>query len=233
MYLRISRAKFRSWAIKTAAIVAVAVIVARLFLVPTATNAAWYDDNYAYRQKVTIGNSGSADANKKIKLDVDTATLITAGKMRSDCADTRFTDGSGKPLKYYIDAANGADGGDEFNGDIDEVKIYRYALNADDVKTEYNQGKSQVMGALSTTSTGLSADNSASREYCVPGESSGTCSYPLNQWSFDEGAGTLGYDIGSSPINANLANGTSWAVGKVGKAVNFDGCSYRTTSGVI
>lgn len=45
--------------------------------------ATWYDDNYLYRQKITIGNTGAADTNKKIKFDIDTATLITAGKMQS------------------------------------------------------------------------------------------------------------------------------------------------------
>lgn len=68
--------------------------------------AAWYDDSYGYRQKLTIGNTGAADSDKKVKFDIDTATLVTAGQMQSDCDDTRFTDSSGKVLQYYLDSAD-------------------------------------------------------------------------------------------------------------------------------
>lgn len=71
------------------------------------TEAAWFDDNYAYRKKITIENAGGADANKKIKLDIDTATLITNSKMQSDCDDIRFTDINGRLLKFYLDSSGG------------------------------------------------------------------------------------------------------------------------------
>jgi len=62
--------------------------------------------------------------------------------------------------------------GATFNGLIDEVKIYNFALTADQVAMEYNQGQSLVLGSLSDTSSltgGLVASNSASAVYCVPG----------------------------------------------------------------
>src|SRR5207249_9983535 len=37
-----------------------------------------------------------------------------------------------------------------FNGSIDEVKLYNYALSPDEVKVDYNQGKAMVLGSLST-----------------------------------------------------------------------------------
>jgi len=43
--------------------------------------------------------------------------------------------------------------GQRFDGLIDEVKIYNFALTADQVKTEYNQGKAQVMGSVSVDSS--------------------------------------------------------------------------------
>ena len=84
-------------------------VIAAIFLrltVPPAV-AAWFDDAYAYRTQYEIGNSGAAVTNQKVKLDIDTATLITANKLQSDCGDSRFTDGSGAILKYYIDTAGG------------------------------------------------------------------------------------------------------------------------------
>ncbi|MBU2592375.1 DUF2341 domain-containing protein, partial [Patescibacteria group bacterium] len=67
-------------------------------------SAAWFNDNWLYRKAVEITNSGSAiSSERKIKIDVDTAALITAGKMQSDCDDIRFTDNNGKLLDYFID----------------------------------------------------------------------------------------------------------------------------------
>src|SRR3972149_3700920 len=71
-------------------------------------SAAWFDDSWAYRTKITFGNTGSADSNKKVKFDIDTATLITAGKIQADCGDSRFTDAIGNLLDYYLDSAGGA-----------------------------------------------------------------------------------------------------------------------------
>ena len=70
--------------------------------------AAWYDDNWNYRVKYTINNTGSADANKKVKADIDTQALVTDEKIQVDCDDSRFTDINGKILEYFIDATGGA-----------------------------------------------------------------------------------------------------------------------------
>jgi hypothetical protein len=73
------------------------------------TKAAWHDDAYLYRKQITIGNSGSTISSaRKVKIDVDTATLIAASKMQSDCDDTRFVDTNGKLLRYFIDTDEGA-----------------------------------------------------------------------------------------------------------------------------
>src|SRR3989344_255929 len=72
------------------------------------TSAAWLNDNWLYRARITIGNTGAADSDKKVKFDIDTATLITAGKMQSDCGDSRFTDINGQLLRYFIDTSGGA-----------------------------------------------------------------------------------------------------------------------------
>ncbi|KKS20775.1 MAG: hypothetical protein UU80_C0043G0001, partial [candidate division WWE3 bacterium GW2011_GWA1_41_8] len=69
---------------------------------------AWYDDNWNYRVKYTISNSGSADSDKKVKFDIDTAAIITDGKLQTDCGDSRFTDINGQILEYYLDTVGGA-----------------------------------------------------------------------------------------------------------------------------
>ncbi|GIW59936.1 MAG: hypothetical protein KatS3mg087_1002 [Patescibacteria group bacterium] len=103
---------------------------------------------------------------------IDEDTSITAtGSLSND-----------EPL--IIGDDNGVSDDLEFTGDLDELKIYRAALSASDVQSEYNQGKTMVLGATGTNSTGA-PDNSSSREYCVPGDTT-SCSAPVGEWKFDE-----------------------------------------------
>src|SRR3989344_221515 len=80
-------------------------LIYRLFPGAKLAQAGWYDDNWAYKQKVTIENSGSADSDKKVLVDFDTSTLVTEGKLQSDLDDLRVTDKNGKILPYYIDTS--------------------------------------------------------------------------------------------------------------------------------
>lgn len=117
------------------------------------------------------------------------------------------------------------------NGALDEVKIYNLALNADQVKAEYNAGKSQVLGNVGTESNGTTPSNSASREYCVPGDTS-TCNPPVAEWKLEESvsgdAKTL-YDTSGTANNGTTVDGANntgmdcSVVGKFGKGCSFDG----------
>lgn len=119
-------------------------------------------------------------------------------------------------------------GSNLMNGIIDEAKIYNYALSPDEVRAEYNQGKAQVMGVLSTESDGT-ATNSAGRAYCVPGDTS-TCSAPVAEWKLDEKTGQTVNDTSGNGVNGTLGSNSSvasddpeWAAGKIGSAVKFNG----------
>lgn len=68
-------------------------------------SAAWFDDNWGYRQTVAVTNSGSAQTDFQISITLDTATLVTAGKMQSDCDDLRVTDSVGDVLPIFIEKA--------------------------------------------------------------------------------------------------------------------------------
>jgi hypothetical protein len=59
---------------------------------------------YGYYREITIKeNSGIDLKDYQILIKLDTASLIVAGKMRSDCGDIRVLDESGKMLDYYIE----------------------------------------------------------------------------------------------------------------------------------
>jgi gliding motility-associated-like protein len=59
--------------------------------------------DYRFRVPVTIINTNGVLSNFQVKIILNTQSLITAGKMRIDGGDVRFTDGSGNPLSYWFD----------------------------------------------------------------------------------------------------------------------------------
>ena len=61
----------------------------------------WYNNSWNYRKAITVSNSGSTLSNYQTLIILDTATLITATKLRSDCGDIRITDSDGSTLLDY------------------------------------------------------------------------------------------------------------------------------------
>jgi len=60
---------------------------------------------WGYRKPITISNSGSALTDYQVLVILDTQSLISAGKMRSDCGDIRFTDSDGVTnLNYWLES---------------------------------------------------------------------------------------------------------------------------------
>jgi len=147
---------------------------------------------------------------------------------------------NGTSAKFYVDGkligantfngltsvgaiyAGGYPGGNQnFDGLIDDLKIYNATLSEEEIKADFNQGKSAVMSMAGMT-VGGGPDGSANAEYCVPGDST-SCSAPVGEWKFDEKSGTTVSDTGSGGRNATLTNGPTWTTGKFGSAAQFDG----------
>lgn len=111
-------------------------------------------------------------------------------------------------------------GSTDFNGLIDEVKIFPYALTEDQIKTEYNLGAAAVMGTGSTVAP-------------LPG---GTLSDSLvAHWAFDEQYGQTAHDkVGNNhgTFGASTSPGSddpTWTAAgecKVNGCASFDGGDY-------
>ncbi len=110
------------------------------------------------------------------------------------------------------------------NGLIDEVKIYNTALSDAEIKLDYNQGSQFVMGKTNQTIGGTTT----SLEYCIPGDTS-HCSAPIAEYKFDEGIGTSAFDTSGNNNNCLTSNNPFWTIGKVGKALEFNGTNQRCT----
>ena len=65
----------------------------------------WQNPNLQYKMPVIVANTtGSTLTNEDTLIQVDTATLIAAGKMQADCDDIRFYDGDDTTtLQYWVE----------------------------------------------------------------------------------------------------------------------------------
>jgi len=73
-----------------------------LYLSRSTTGVAWYDNNWGFRRSVDVSNStGSTLSNEDVLIVIDTASLVSADKLQSDCDDLRFTDSDDSSLLSY------------------------------------------------------------------------------------------------------------------------------------
>ncbi|MBD3155046.1 MAG: DUF2341 domain-containing protein, partial [Candidatus Aenigmarchaeota archaeon] len=64
----------------------------------------WLDLEWGYRKLINITNTAGNQTEFQIFLnDIDTETLISEGKMQSDCGDIRFGNTTGDPIPYYVE----------------------------------------------------------------------------------------------------------------------------------
>ena len=67
----------------------------------TTTSTGWLS-GWSYRKYINITEqSGNSLSDYQVLITLDTQTLISQGKMRSDCGDIRFTDSDGNTLLNY------------------------------------------------------------------------------------------------------------------------------------
>lgn len=154
-------------------------------------------------------------ANTKLELYID-------GQLQASDASITATSTLETATDLYLGDFDSGDGTTEFTGTIDDTRFYRTAMTADQIKAEYNQSSAVVLGAQSTASNGITPDNSAAREYCIPGDTS-TCDTPVGEWKFDEGSGTSASDTSGNGFTGTATAGTSWLPGKFGSGIGIDG----------
>lgn len=159
-----------------------------------------------YKRVITINNSGSTQSNYEIKLTLDTASLITAGKMKSDCTDIYFqTSGNTDITNYWVANCNNS------STEI-WVKIPTLSNGSNTINLYY--------GSSTSNSNTSSASNTF--ESVVTGLKSA--------YSFDETNGTFADSSGSG--NTATAHGTSSTTGNFSNGVLLNGTfsDYITTA---
>jgi hypothetical protein len=127
----------------------------------------------------------------------DDLNLYVDGKFVDDDGNLDATGSLENTDNLSIGDEDESDDGDEFFGDIDEVKIFRSALTADQVKADFNFGSTQTMG------------NVADQD-----EQGFSITDPVGWWKIDEGTGTTStadYSGSVNDLTMNNFESTDWA----------------------
>ena len=72
---------------------------------------SWMSSSWAYRRGISVGNSEAVElTNEDVLIELDTASLISAGKMQNDCDDLRATDSdTTTAINYWIEGGCNTD----------------------------------------------------------------------------------------------------------------------------
>ena len=156
------------------------------------SSAADYLDGSWHFLVLYIKGSGQSDISNAT-LSIDTVNIASSSTS------------SGEVPYTWDDLYIGKSSYDVFDGSIDEVRIYNRALDADEIRQEYNAGAAAHLGG----GTAASYDPWGGDP-------------PVAWWSLDENSGTDAYDRSGSG-NDGTISGATWAHGKYGPALEFGG----------
>ncbi len=152
-----------------------------------------------YRRNITISYTGATLSNYDILVELDTATLITAGKMTSDCGDIRMEDSDDTTaLAYWIE------------GGCNTTKTHIWATVPsipDGGKTVYldYDGTTETNAEESWTGKFITLNTAA----CPTGWTSESGTAETYENKFPQGASTYGGTGGSSTSSHSNASCTS------------------------
>ena len=168
---------------------------------------------------LTVVYDGTLAGTERVKVYKN--AQIKNGSVANGPIPTSLTSGSTSNLTL---GDSDTSGGQPTFGSYDEVKIYTSALTADQVKLEYNQGKTAVWGAKSTDTSGVGSW-SARDEYCPPGNTEGNCAAgqnpsPVGEWKLDENTGTNARDTSGNGYNGTLTGSPLWSNAKYGTGLS-------------
>jgi hypothetical protein len=202
--------------IKPIVLRSIVVFLASLILIPTlllilrpGTADAWFDDSYAYRQKITFTHNANL-TNASMRLTVsNTDTLVTDGKMQGDCDDTRFTDSNGKVLRFkLVSGCNSA-------STVYDV-LFPTVLNGSNLAFFYYGNPSAVSASDSSVPDGTVPSGTPSFGSEEKGPS------PALYLRFDEGYGATAQDTTSNNNDAAIS-GAAW---KTKELCLFENCLF-------
>lgn len=127
------------------------------------------------------------------------------------------TNGVGPNSADTSDLSIGGGTTNNFDGKIDEFKIYNSELSVDQIDIDKN-----VNSAVSVSNGSIEGSILTD----------GLGNPPVAYWQLDDNTGTTAKDTSGTGNTATLTNGPTWSPGKIGGAVTFDGSNDNLTVAV-
>lgn len=159
-------------------VVLVAAPIVYLVTQDSAEVKSWYSSSWLYRKAVTVTNPGTALTNEDVLIQIDTQSLITAGKLQSDCDDLRFVDSDDTTaLNYWVEGGCNTTTTQVWvripsvpNGD---KTIYTYYGNSTATNGEQTWTGSFYMFADNSCSNGWTRDSNFDSRFIMGSSTSG------------------------------------------------------------
>lgn len=97
----VHKIRVRTWVALLVFVVLIPIIILGLYH-PSESKAEWFNDAWTYRQPWSFTHNAALTDRRVTFTISNTNTLVTAGKLQSDCDDIRFTDSAGKLLRLQL-----------------------------------------------------------------------------------------------------------------------------------
>lgn len=159
-------------------------------------------NNTQYKRNVTIDNTANSNTltNYQISLTLNTAALVSAGKMRADCGDIRINDSDNATAitNFWVENCNNA-------ATVIWIKVP--SIPASSTKVIYLYYGNSSATSLSSTANTFIRD--------IPGVA--------GAWTMDENSGTIVADATGNGHGGSATATVGIAAGKFGNARSFSG----------
>ncbi|GIW59895.1 MAG: hypothetical protein KatS3mg087_0961 [Patescibacteria group bacterium] len=185
--------------------------------------ASWIYSDYLYRTPITYTHNADISSPRRISITINTSALISAGKMQSDCDDTRFTNEAQKKLRYQLIS------GCNTTTTSYDVEVLTVSNGTNTIYAYYGNNSAtsestDISGITSLSPSGGSPSSGSEESAIIP-----TLAYAL-----DEGYGTMTQDSTQQNRDGTIS-GALWRTEDLcvsGKCLYFDGSNDAvTTSG--
>lgn len=193
---------------------------------------AWYSSSWLYRKAISVNNtSGSTKTNEDVLIVLDTASLISAGKLQSDCDDLRMVNSDDtSTISYWIEGGCNTSTTNVWvriaSIPAGTYTIYFYYGNASATNSEASWSGSFLAFSDTTCANGWTRDTTfdnkfiyGSTTYATTGGTAGSHNHGASLSVVSSGAsGTGGVGGDTDNIAANLITATHTITGTIGSA---------------
>lgn len=181
------------------------------------TQAAWWNESWAYRKSIQLTNNTTAQTNVYVSLTLSTSDTT---RFQADCGDLRFTKSNGELLPYYIASGCGT------ASTVVHVNFDTFPAGQQAIYEYYGNPSADngfASADFSTAASNYSVGTIGTEEKSLA---------PVAHWSFDEGRGTVAHDSTANRNDGALDTSyVSWKPESEcvsGKCLDFDGTNWNS-----